>query len=165
MEQAIISGVAHDISEAKVTVHSVPDQPGVAADLFESLAGEGVNVDMIVQNVSSSGQTDISFTVPKAQSREALDTAEAVAHTLGAGGVDVKMEIAKVSLVGAGMKTESGIAGRVFRALAVEGINIHMISTSTIRISCVIDQSDVSNAVQALASAFELENVAEEVGA
>ncbi len=165
MEQAIISGVAHDISEAKVTVHSVPDQPGVAADLFESLASEGVNVDMIVQNVSSSGQTDISFTVPKAQSTEALATAEGVARTLGAGGVDVRMETGKVSLVGAGMKTESGIAGRVFRALAAEGINIDMISTSTIRISCVIDQSDVPRAVQALVAAFELDSVAEEVGA
>ncbi len=165
MEQAIISGVAHDTSEAKVTVMGVPDRPGVAAELFETMAEAGVNVDMIVQNVSSSGQTDISFTVPKAQSATALNTAKSVSERLGADGADVEPDIGKVSLVGAGMKSESGIAARVFRALASEGINIHMISTSTIRISCVIAESDVHAAVQVLAKAFELDTVAEEVGA
>ncbi len=156
MEQAIISGIAHDTSEAKVTVIDVPDTPGVAADLFELLADESVNVDMIVQNVSSEGRTDISFTVPQ----EALPVAERVAaraqEQLGAASVSVDAGIAKVSLVGAGMKTEPGIAARLFRALAAADINIEMISTSTIRVSVVVDEGDAAAAVRVLAEEFDL---------
>ncbi len=165
MEQAVVSGVAHDTSEAKVTIADVPDRPGVAAELFETLAANDVNIDMIVQNVSSAGQTDISFTVPKAASSEAQRLAEEVAARLGAQGVDVDPGIAKVSLVGAGMKSEPGVAARVFRALADAGINIEMISTSTIRISCIIRDDRVADAVAGLAEEFGLGSPQEEVGA
>ncbi len=165
MEQAIVSGVAHDTSQAKVTVSGVPDTPGVAARLFEAMSGGGINVDMIVQNVSSAGETDISFTVPRTQGRAARQLAEAVGAELSSGPVDLNESIAKVSLVGAGMKSESGIAARVFRALADESINIDMISTSSIRISCVVPEADVQNAVGTLVSLFNLEQVSEEVGA
>lgn len=165
MEQAIVSGVAHDTSQAKVTVAAVPDTPGVAARLFEAMSGGGINVDMIVQNVSSAGHTDISFTVPRTQGQQAQQLAEGVGLELGSGPVDLNESIAKVSLVGAGMKSESGIAARVFRALADQAINIDMISTSSIRISCVVPESEVQNAVRTLVSLFDLEQVAEEVGA
>ncbi len=156
MEQAIISGIAHDASEAKVTVSDVPDHPGVAADLFEQLAAKGVNVDMIVQNVSSAGITDISFTVPDSWADEALSIAGGVARQLGAGGADIDRRIAKVSLVGAGMKSEPGIAARLFRALADAKINIHMISTSTIRVSVIVSEAQVVDAVRTLATEFNL---------
>lgn len=156
MEQAIISGIAHDISEVKITVSHVPDQPGVAAGLFEQLADAGVNVDMIVQNVSSAGFTDISFTVPATAATQAEAIAKKVAITLDAAGADLDENIAKVSLVGAGMKTEPGIAARLFRALADAGINIHMISTSTIRVSVIISESQAGEAVRTLAEEFQL---------
>ncbi len=156
MEQAIISGVAHDTSEAKVTVVDVPDTPGVAASLFERLAAESVNVDMIVQNVSSQGRTDISFTVPEDSLAVAQKVADEARSELGAAEVTVDGTIAKVSLVGAGMKSEPGIAARLFRALASAGINIQMISTSTIRVSVVVDEADTEAAVLALAEEFEL---------
>ncbi len=156
MEQAIISGIAHDISEAKITVSHVPDQPGVAAGLFEQLAEAGVNVDMIVQNVSSAGFTDISFTVPSSSATRATKIAKEVAVSLNATGADLDDDIAKVSLVGAGMKTEPGIAARLFRALADAGINIHMISTSTIRVSVIVSESQAVDAVRTLAEEFHL---------
>lgn len=165
MEQAIISGIAHDTSEAKVTVQGVPDQPGVAAALFEPLAQAGVNVDMIVQNVSSAGTTDISFTVPRSSTERAREIASRVATEMGARGVDVDDEIGKVSLVGAGMKSNPGIAARVFRALADAAINVEMISTSTIRVSCVVRGDKVEAAVQALHDAFEPPMITREVGA
>ncbi len=165
MKQAIVSGIAHDRSEAKLTVNRVPDRPGVAASLFGSLAGAGVNVDMIVQNVSHDGTTDISFTVPRVHVVEAERIAKQIAVEIGAESVDVDSDIAKVSLVGAGMKTHPGVAARVFEALSDAGINIEMISTSTIRISCVIRGGQVDKAVQALHSAFEPPTISEEVGA
>ncbi len=154
MEEAIVRGVAHDSSEAKVTVHGVPDQPGVAANLFEPLAEADVNVDMIVQNVSIEGVTDISFTVPKASADRAKEIADKVAREVGAGGVDIDTNIAKVSLVGAGMKSELGIASRMFRILSDHEINIEMISTSPIRISCVVRGEDVEAAVRSLHEGF-----------
>jgi aspartate kinase len=163
MEQAIISGIAHDTSEAKVTVRGVPDRPGVAARVFEPLASAGINVDMIVQNVSHDGSTDISFTVPKASLDVARTIAGQVAVELEAVGVEVDADVAKVSLVGAGMKSHPGVAAGVFRALADAGINIDMISTSTIRISCVVGSEDVERAVQALHAVFDPPTVAEEV--
>ncbi|MDJ0791940.1 MAG: aspartate kinase [Acidimicrobiia bacterium] len=150
MEQAVVRGIAHDVSEAKVTVYGVPDTPGVAASLFEPLASAGVNVDMIVQNVSQDGLTDISFTVPSASADLARLEAEAVASAVGARGVSIDDTVGKVSVVGIGMKTESGIAARMFRILSDEGINIEMISTSPIRISCVVSQEAVDAAVEAL---------------
>jgi aspartate kinase len=164
MEQAIISGIAHDRSEAKVTVRGVPDQPGVAAALFEPLAERGVNVDMIVQNVSHDGSTDISFTVPKSVASHAAEVAGKVATEMGAAEVDLDENIGKVSLVGAGMKSHPGVAAGVFRALANAGINIEMISTSTIRISCVVRGDQIDDAVRALHAAFEPPMLSEEVG-
>ena len=158
MEQAIISGVAHDRTEAKVTVRHVPDRPGVAAKLFSPLAENEVNVDMIVQNVSSEGFTDISFTVPKQVAEAARLVTEKVAGEIDAGAVDVDDEIGKVSLVGAGMKSHPGIAANVFSALAEAGINVEMISTSTIRISCVVRASQLEDAVRALHEAFHLDS-------
>ena len=165
MEQAIISGIAHDRSEAKVSVNRLPDRPGVAASVFGPLADAGVNVDMIVQNVSHDGTTDISFTVPRSQIDEAERIAKDVAVEVGALSVDVDAEIGKVSLIGAGMKSHPGVAAHAFRALAEVGINIEMISTSTIRISCVVRADQVENAVNALHKAFDPPMVTEEVGA
>jgi aspartate kinase len=157
MEQAIISGVTHDISEAKVTITRVPDRPGVAAKLFRTLADESVNVDLIVQNVSSAGHTDISFTVPREDLTRATKVMDTIVDELEAAGVTHDADIGRVSLVGAGMKTHPGVAAQMFEALAREGINIEMISTSSIRISCVIAARDVEPAVRALHSAFGLE--------
>lgn len=157
MEQAIISGVAHDLSEAKITISRVPDRPGVAARLFTPLADADVDVDMIVQNVSRDGLTDISFTVPREVADSALTIAEKAAEELEAGGADLDEDIAKVSLVGAGMKSHPGVAATVFCALADADINVEMISTSTIRISCVVRATQVDDAVRVLHDAFELE--------
>ena len=156
MEEPIVRGVAHETNDAKITIHGVPDQPGVAARVFEPLADAGVNVDMIVQNVSHDGTTDISFTVAKAQADIARAVSEGVAAAVQARGVDVDPDIAKVSLVGAGMKSELGIAGRMFRILADHAINIEMISTSPIRISCVVRGRDVESAVRSLHDGFGL---------
>ncbi len=164
MEEAIISGIAHDTSEAKITVHGVPDQPGIAASMFEPMSEHAINVDMIVQNVSSAGSTDISFTVPRSMSTTALEVTQKVADDIGAAGVDIDTDIAKVSLVGAGMKSHPGVAAKVFRALSDAGINIEMISTSTIRISCVVRSDKVQDAVRALHQAFETELLGEGAG-
>lgn len=158
MEQAIVRGIAHDASEAKITVYHVPDTPGVAASLFEPLADAGVNVDMIVQNVSHDGSTDISFTVPLASLAVAEKEAGVVAEAVNAGGVSVDRDIARVTVVGIGMKTESGIAARMFRILADHGINIQMISTSPIRISCVVSGDEAHTAVRALHAGLGLED-------
>jgi aspartate kinase len=157
MEQAIISGVTHDVSEAKVTITRVPDRPGVAAKVFRTLADESVNVDMIVQNVSSAGHTDISFTVPREDLTRARKVMDTIVDDLEAAGVTHDAEIGRVSLVGAGMKTHPGVAAEMFEVLAREDINIEMISTSSIRISCVVAAEDVEPAVRALHDAFGLE--------
>jgi aspartate kinase len=159
MEQAIISGVTHDVSEAKVTIAHVPDRPGVAARVFRLLADEAVNVDMIVQNVSSEGHTDISFTVPRDDLPRALKVMDGVVGEVGATGHTHDTGIGRVSLVGAGMKTNPGVAAKMFEVLAGEAVNIEMISTSTIRISCVVQEADVERAVRALHRAFELDTV------
>ena len=157
VEDPIISGVVTDVSEAKVTVLGVPDQPGISAALFEPLAAANVNVDMIVQNTSTDGLTDISFTVPMADTRVSEAIVGQVAAEIGAKGVSHDNEIAKVSLVGAGMKTSPGIAAKMFRTLADEGVNIEMISTSTIRISVVIAADDLERAARSLHTAFGLD--------
>ncbi len=157
MEQAIISGVTHDISEAKVTIEQVPDRPGVAATVFRDLAEAGVNVDMIVQNVSTAGHTDISFTVPRTDAPKATHCMEKIIVDTEATGYRTDQRIGRVSLIGAGMKTHPGIAAKMFEVLAAEGVNIEMISTSTIRISCVVGEDDVERAVRALHAAFDLD--------
>ena len=157
MEQAIISGVTHDPAQAKVTIVQVPDRPGIAAKLFRSLADEAINVDMIVQNVSSAGHTDISFTVSEADLAHTLKVTEKVVHDVEASGFTHDQDIALVSLIGAGMRTHPGIAAQMFEVLANEGVNIEMISTSSIRISCVVRSDDVERAVRALHGAFALD--------
>lgn len=157
MEQAIISGVTHDLSEAKVTIAGVPDRPGVAATVFRSLADGEVNVDMIEQNVSSGGVTDISFTVPRDDLDRARKVMAVVMDQVGASSVDDDESIARVSLIGAGMKTNPGVAAEMFETLAAEGVNIEMISTSSIRISCVVSEDDAHRAVRALHTAFGLD--------
>ncbi len=158
MEEPIISGVVTDTSESKVTIVAVPDRPGIAAALFEPLAAANVNVDMIVQNTSQDGTTDISFTMPKADMATAESIVGRVAAEIGARGVDHDADIAKISLVGAGMKTSPGIAAKMFRTLADESVNIQMISTSTIRISVVTAASGLERAARALHSAFGLDS-------
>jgi aspartate kinase len=157
MEQAIVSAVVHDTSEAKVTVAGVPDQPGIAARLFRLLADREVNVDMIVQNVSDHGVTDISFTVPHSDLGTAQEVTDSLAAEVGATGVSTDGGIARVSLVGAGMKSNPGVAATVFETLAKEEVNIEMIATSAIRISCVIREEHLDQAVQALHAAFGLD--------
>ena len=157
MERPMVTAIAHDTSEAKLTVTRVPDRPGIAARLLRSLADEHVNVDMIVQNVSLGGTTDISFTVPRADLAVALDACRAHAGELEAAEVLADSDIATVSLIGAGMKTHPGVTATMFEALAAVGINIEMISTSPIRISCVVRAAAVERAVQVLHEAFGLD--------
>jgi aspartate kinase len=156
MEQAIISAVTHDTDEAKVTLAGVTDRPGISGRLFRALADADINVDMIVQNTSLEGHTDISFTVPRGETSLALTVAGGLVAELGARGVTADDTIARVSVVGAGMKSHPGVAAKVFETLAAGDINIEMISTSAIRISCVVREDDVEQAVQALHDAFSL---------
>jgi aspartate kinase len=156
MEQAIISGVTHDDTEAKVTLEDVPDRPGVAAAIFRAIAEEGINVDLIVQNTARDGKADVSFTVAKEDLPRARQICEKVAEEVGAARFDADPDVAKVSLVGAGMKTHPGVQAEMFSALAEEGINIEMISTSSIRITCVVRAKDVERAVKALHARFSL---------
>ncbi|HLU42858.1 MAG TPA: aspartate kinase [Microthrixaceae bacterium] len=158
MEQAIVSAVTHDASEAKVTVSGVPDRPGIAGRLFRELADCQVNVDMIVQNVSEHGVTDISFTVPKGDLDKATEVCRRLAGEIGAGGVESDSDIARVSIIGAGMKSNPGVAATMFEVLAKAGINIEMISTSAIRTSCVVRESEIESAVQELHTAFDLDS-------
>jgi aspartate kinase len=156
MEEPIISGIAHDTSEAEVTILGVPDRPGIAARVFRTLADVGANVDMIVQNVSAEGHTDISFTLPKSQMRQAEEVLEPLADEIGARGLSHDLEIAKISLVGAGMRTHPGVAADMFDALADAGVNIGIISTSAIRISCIVPAGQVEQAVHAVHDRFKL---------
>ncbi|HEY4376740.1 MAG TPA: aspartate kinase [Acidimicrobiales bacterium] len=156
MEQAIVSGVVGDDSEAKVTINGVPDHPGIAARIFRGLADRDINVDMIVQNVSEHGSTDISFTVPTDDLEAGLAVMNSLAPEVGATGVSSDATVAKVSLVGAGMKSNPGVAATVFETLAEAGINIEMISTSGIRISCVVAGDQCDAAVAVLHDAFGL---------
>jgi aspartate kinase len=157
MEHAVIRAITHDMSEAKLTVSGVPDRPGVAARLFRSLAEHNVNVDMIVQNASEHGVTDISFTVPHSDLDVAMEVLDALRGELGATGVSADHDIARVSVIGAGMKANPGVAASMFETLADNGINIDMISTSAIRISCVVAESNAERAVQVLHEAYELD--------
>jgi aspartate kinase len=158
VEDPIVSGVVTDMTEAKVTVLGVPDRPGISAALFEPLAAANVNVDMIVQNTSTEGTTDISFTMPMADMAQSESIVQRVAEEIGAAAVTHDDDIAKVSLVGAGMKSSPGIAATMFRVLADEDVNIQMISTSTIRISVIMAAGDMERAARALHTAFGLDS-------
>ncbi|MGW2518045.1 aspartate kinase [Streptomyces sp. NPDC001617] len=164
VEQAIISGVAHDTSEAKVTVVGVPDKPGEAAVIFRAIADAEINIDMVVQNVSaaSTGLTDISFTLPKTEGRKAIDALERAKVGIGFDSLRYDDQIGKISLVGAGMKTNPGVTASFFEALSDAGVNIELISTSEIRISVVTRADDVPDAVRAVHSAFGLDSDSDE---
>ncbi|MHB1770422.1 MAG: aspartate kinase [Acidimicrobiales bacterium] len=157
MEQPVVSAVTSDATSAKITLAGVADRPGIAAALFRGLADRHVNVDMIVQNISHAGTTDISFTVPKDDVAASLEVAEAMRPSLGAASVVADADVAQVSLVGAGMKTNPGVTATMFETLAGVGINIEMISTSPIRISCMVRAEVAEQAVQVLHAAFALD--------
>lgn len=158
VEQALITGVAHDRSEAKITIVGVPDEPGVAARIFETVAGAEVNIDMIVQNVSTEGtaRTDISFTLPQSDGPDAMATLKRAQPSLGFKTLLYNDHIGKVSLIGAGMRSNPGVAATFFAALAKAGVNIEMISTSEIRVSIVCRDTDLDAAVRAVHDAFDL---------
>ena len=157
MEHAVVSAITHDTSEAKVTVAGVPDRPGIAASLFRALADRHVNVDMIVQNASAAGVTDISFTVPRDDLGTSVEIATAMQGGLGAASITGDAGIARVSVIGTGMKSNPGVAATMFETLAEAGINIDMISTSAIRTSCVVRQDEAERAVQVLHAAYALD--------
>lgn len=158
MEEVAVSGIAYDKNQAKITLMGVPDKPGIAAKIFKGIADAAIVVDMIVQNISSDGKaTDISFTVPKTDSKKALKLTEDIARELGAKGVDLREDIAKISIVGVGMRTHSGVAAQMFDVLAKHGVNIMTISTSEIKVSCLIDAKYTELAVRVLHEAFGLE--------
>ena len=157
MEQLVVSGVTHDLNQARITLKKVPDQPGVAAKIFSPVAEGGILVDMIIQNTRAAGQTDLTFTVPKADYQRALEIEKKVAAAIGAEDVFGDTNIAKVSVIGVGMKNHSGVASLMFNALARENINIIMISTSEIRISCIIEEKYTELAVRVLHTAFGLD--------
>ena len=156
MEAVLVSGITYDKNEAKVSVMRVPDKPGIAAKLFSPLSEANITVDMIIQNVSHEGYTDLTFTVPRADFKKALKIVEDAAAKVGAAGVDSNESIAKVSIVGVGMRSHSGVASKMFSTLSAEGINIQMISTSEIKVSCVIDDKYTELAVRVLHDAFGL---------
>jgi len=157
MEGVMISGIALDTDEAKVTLERVPDRPGVAATVFRAIADEAISIDMIVQNVSHAGATDLSFTAPRVELPRVHGVMERLVKEVGADSYTVDDEIAKLSLVGAGMKSHPGVAADMFDSLAGEGVNIEMISTSPIRISCVIREADGERAVRAVHERFNLD--------
>ncbi len=156
MEHIVVSGVALNKAEAKITICDVPDKPGIAAKIFKHLAKENINVDMIIQNVSRTGSTDLSFTVPTGDISRTIKASNAISGKIGAGDVTVDKNIAKVSIVGIGMRSHSGVAANMFEALADKKINIEMISTSEIKISCVVKKSLGEAAVKAIHNKFKL---------
>jgi aspartate kinase len=156
MEDIVVSGVAINKDEAKVTICDVPDKPGIAAKIFKDIAKENINVDMIVQNVSRTGATDVSFTVPGADLNKTIKVSKGISKKIGAGEITFDKEIAKISIVGIGMRSHSGVAASMFEALAEKDINIEMISTSEIKISCVVNKKYGEDAVRAIHDKFGL---------
>jgi aspartate kinase len=157
MEKLLVSGVTCDKNQARITLKKVPDQPGVAAKVFSPVSEAGIIIDMIIQNMRSGGQTDLTFTVPETDFKQAMAIAEQVATDIGAEEVLGDQNIAKVSVIGVGMKNHSGVAAKMFATLASENINIRLISTSEIRISCVVTEKYAELAVRVLHSAFGLD--------
>lgn len=156
MEDVVVSGVASNKNEAKISLLGVPDKPGIAAKIFGEMAKANINVDMIIQNVSANGLTDLSFTVAKSDLKQTLGLMQRVKNEIGALGISADEKIAKVSVVGLGMKSHPGVAAKMFETLAEQNINIQMISTSEIKISCVIDEASADNAVRAIHEKFGL---------
>lgn len=157
-ESPVVSGVAHDSTEAQVTLRAVPDRPGVAAELFTVLAEGGINIDMIVQAGAETGTADISFTMPESQTKTVTEILQSRDNKeWNSAGIDVNPEVGKVTLVGVGMKNHSGITATYFRALSDQNINVLMISTSEIRISALVPLQDLDNAVRAIHTAFNLD--------
>ncbi len=157
METVLVSGVTYNKDEAKISVMRVPDKPGIAAQLFTPLSTANIMVDMIIQNISHEGLTDMTFTVPRSDFKKALKIVEETALKIGAAGVESNQSIAKISIVGVGMRSHSGIASKMFETLSAEGVNIQMISTSEIKVSCVIDDKYTELAVRVLHEAFGLD--------
>ena len=157
MERLVVSGVTHDKNQARITLKKVPDQPGIASKIFTPIAEAGIIVDMIIQNTRAGGQTDLTFTVPKVEFKRTLELEEKIAAEIGAEEVFGDENIAKVSVIGVGMKDNSGVASTMFRTLSEENINIILISTSEIRISCVIEEKYAELAVRVLHTAFGLD--------
>ena len=157
METVLVSGIAFNKDEAKISVLGVPDQPGIAAQIFSPLTEANITVDMIIQNVSSDGKTDLTFTVPKTDCKKVLQLIEPLAKEIGARGVSSDTAISKVSIIGVGMHSHAGVAGQMFSTLSREGINIEMISTSEIKISCVVNEKYTELAVRVLHEAFGLD--------
>jgi aspartate kinase len=160
MERLVVSGVTHDKNQARITLKKVPDIPGIAAKIFTPVADAGIVVDMIIQNTRAEGQTDLTFTVPRSDFKQALEMQTAIAREINAEDVFGDVKISKVSVIGVGMKDHSGVASKMFNALSEENINIMMISTSEIRISCIIEEKYTELAVRVLHSAFELDKIA-----
>lgn len=160
MENVVVSGVAYDKNQLKITIVGVPDKPGVAAKIFSVISQANIIVDMIIQNVSEGGLTDVSFTVLKTDSKRTMDVMKKIVADIGARDVNLEEDIAKVSIIGVGMRSHSGVASQMFSALAEEGINIMMISTSEIKISCVIEAKYTELAVRVLHKVFELDKAA-----
>ena len=156
MEKVVVSGVTYEKNEAKVSIMRVPDRPGIAARIFGAIAEANINVDMIIQNISHDGFTDMTFTVPKGDLDSALSIVEPIAREIDSAGVLTDDKVAKVSIVGTGMRSHSGIASQMFKALSGDGINIQMISTSEIKVSCVIESKYTELAVRVLHNAFDL---------
>lgn len=156
MEEVLVSAVTYDKNQARITFIDVPDRPGIAASIFRPIADANINVDMIVQNVSHEGLTDLSFTVARTDLPKAVQVVEEVVKEIGAKGYTTEDRIAKVSIIGVGMRSHPGVAAKMFETLAKEGINILMISTSEIKVSCVIDEKYTELAVRALHDAFNL---------
>ncbi|MEK6577283.1 MAG: ACT domain-containing protein, partial [Nitrospirota bacterium] len=156
MEQVSVSGVTYDKNQARITIIGVPDKPGIAYKIFGTVANNNIVVDMIIQNTGQGGLTDISFTVPETDMGKAVKIVKEMIAGIGAKGLEVKDEVSKVSIIGVGMRSHSGVAAKMFGTLAKEGINIMMISTSEIKISCIIDSRYTELAVRALHDAFEL---------
>ncbi|MCD8568841.1 MAG: ACT domain-containing protein [Geovibrio sp.] len=154
MEQVVVRGVASDKNQAKITIKSVPDRPGIAATIFSRLAKEAINVDVIIQNVSTEGNTDLSFTVSKTDLSRSLTVCKETAKEIGAKEVLADEDIAKVSIVGVGMRSHAGVAAKMFEVLAANSINIQMITTSEIKVSCVVDEKFAELAVRVLHEAF-----------
>ena len=159
LEEIAVRGITNKKSEAKITVCAVPDRPGIAATIFNEISKVGVGVDTIVQNVSHTRHTDISFTVPKRELNKTLNVTRAIAKEINAGKVNYDENIARVSIIGSGMRSHSGIAAKMFQTLAEANINIDMITTSEISISCIIEQRYTDKAIRALHKAFGLEKI------
>ena len=156
MEQPVVSGIMCDKNQAKITLKEVPDQPGIAANIFEPLAAASISVDMIIQNVSEQGHTDLSFTLAREELDEAMVIMNKVAKKIHATEVSANSKIVKLSIVGAGMRSHSGVAAQIFKTLSAHKINILMISTSEIKVSCIIEQKNSKFATNALHDAFKL---------